>query len=137
MFGVVDLVWISRTNINDLGYIFVHEITRSCLDRLPNEILKTQSFDNLIKIACSTFGLHRKNLKGINMDSPLYSYMKKDNLKTYNKVVEKWSPDSWTTEFETLKDVKELYNQINYRNPLTVSLFNYVLENVIKVNRSI
>lgn len=63
--------------------------------------------------------------------------MKKDNIKSYTRMLETWSPTNLTSEFETLEETRDIYNQINYRNPMHVSLFTYVLENIIKVNRSI
>jgi hypothetical protein len=62
LFGVVDLAWISKTSVQDLAYIFVHEVSRSCLDRLTNENLKEKAFRDLIGITCEVFGLESKHL---------------------------------------------------------------------------
>ena len=83
-----------------MAMIFVHEVSRACLDRLPNEILKTQAFNNLIEIASEVFKLEPKYLVKINMDSPMYSYMKKDNTKSYTRIHETWTPSNITGEFQ-------------------------------------
>jgi hypothetical protein len=87
-------------------------------------------FNELIAIACDSFKLRPKDIK-MEMNRPYYSYIKCDYTEMYTKI------ENTEDEMATIFEFREIYNQQNYRNPMKVTLFSFVLENVVIVSRSL
>jgi hypothetical protein len=60
-------------------------MSRVSLDRLVNDELKVEIFEKLKKIAKDHFNYTDKKFK-VELDSPLYSYLKKDATEHYHKI---------------------------------------------------
>jgi hypothetical protein len=133
LFGLVDCNNKWKKTIDDISMVFIHEMCRATLDRVVAEADKTASFTKLLEIVKKNFGFEPSKKKHkVDATTPFYSYLKLDMTEFYNRMV-----GDCRKEFQTLKDTLDLYNQINYRTPIHVTLFNFILENIVKTNRSL
>jgi hypothetical protein len=130
IFGVIDLMPRFKSNRLQLGQIFIHEACRATLDRQFNPANKQILFNELVDLTCECFKLKAEHVR-LQIDRPAYSYIKMDYTEMYTKM------DSEKEEMDTIFEFREIYNQQNYRNPMKVTLFSFVLDNVIIVSRSL
>ena len=109
---------------------------RSTLDRFINESLKGKMFKKLKQIAFQTFPDVSKKECEVDADKPMFSYLKYGYTDNYTKIQGNVKGTS-NRELQTLEDTLELYNQINFRHPMHLKLFGFILDNVCKGSRAL
>jgi hypothetical protein len=67
------------------------------------------------------------------MDHPLFSYIKHTETEYYTKILE----EKGGKEEMSITKAQELYNKLHYKFPINITLFSFVIENIVKVNRSL
>jgi hypothetical protein len=69
---------------------------------------------------------------------PLFSYIKKDMVNSYTRVVSSFDAEKdRKKEVETFYEFLESYNSLNFKTPISLTLFDFVLDNIIKNTRSL
>jgi hypothetical protein len=120
----------------EVAHIWIHEMCRTTLDRFVNENLKKKMFKKLKDTAFETFPDVLKKECDIDVDKPMFSYLKYGYTDNYTKIQPPLK-GSINRELQTLEDTLDLYNQINFRHPMHLKLFGFILDNVCKGSRAL
>jgi hypothetical protein len=111
--------------------LFINELKHATLERSPNETTKLKSLFYLKNRCDLEFKPKLRNHEKPSFDRPLYSYIKKDQVNIYCRVEDR------KREQDTFHEAVSNYNSLNFKHPMSITLFDFMLDNVIRCTRAL